>query len=168
MASNNLYITKLSKSHDLKNFDCGNSDLNNHLNKYALKNQQSDSSTTYVACLGSDVIGYYTITVASVIHENAAPRISKGLPKYPIPVALLARLAVSKEFQNKGIGRGLLKNCLIRINQAADLIGIRALLVHAKDEKARGWYQQFDFEPSPTDPLHLFLMLKDIRAMLES
>jgi GNAT superfamily N-acetyltransferase len=168
VASNSLYIAKLSKSHNLKNFDCGNSDLNNFLIKHALKNQQSDSSTTYIACLENDVIGYYTLTVASVIHENAPPRISKGLPKYPIPVALLARLAVSKKFQKKSIGRGLLKNCLIRVNQAADLIGIRALLVHAKDEKARGWYQQFDFEPSPTDPLHLFLMLKDIRAILEN
>lgn len=168
MVSNNLYIAKLSNSHNLKNFDCGNFDLNNYLIKYALKNQQSDSSTTYIACLEDNVIGYYTLTVASVIHENAPPRISKGLPKYPIPVALLARLAVSKEFQKRGIGRGLLKNCLIRVNEAADLIGIRALLVHAKDEKARDWYQQFDFEPSPTDPLHLFLILKDIRAILES
>jgi GNAT superfamily N-acetyltransferase len=168
VAFNNLYIAKLSKSHNLKNFDCGNSDLNNYLIKYALKNQQSDSSTTYIACLENDVIGYYTLTVASVIHENAPSRISKGLPKYPIPVALLARLAVSKDFQKKGIGRGLLKNCLIRVNEAADIIGIRALLVHAKDEKARSWYQQFDFEPSPTDPLHLFLMLKDIRAILEN
>nr|WP_256871714.1 GNAT family N-acetyltransferase [Nostoc sp. TCL26-01] len=166
--SNNLYIAKLTKSHNLKNFDCGNFDLNNYLSKYALKNQQSDSSTTYIACSDDNVIGYYTLTVASVIQENAPPRISKGLPKYPIPVALLARLAVSKEFQKKGIGRGLLKNCLIRVNEAADLIGIRALLVHAKDEKVRDWYQQFDFEPSPTDPLHLFLMLKDIRTILES
>jgi GNAT superfamily N-acetyltransferase len=163
---NNLYIDKLSASHNVKNFDCGNVNLNNYLINYALKNQQSDSSTTYVACLEKDVIAYYSLTVASVTHENAPPRIYKGLPKYPIPVALLARLAVHKDFQRKGIGKGLLKDCLLRVNAAADIVGIRALLVHTKDDTAREWYTNFDFEPSPTDPLHLFLMLKDIRAML--
>ena len=89
------------------------------------------------------------------------------MPKYPVPVALLARLAVSKDFQSQRIGSGLLKDCLKRVNAAADILGIRALLVHAKDEQARAWYENFDFEPSPTDPLHLFLMLKDIRKILE-
>jgi predicted N-acetyltransferase YhbS len=103
----------------------------------------------------------------SAIAKDAPPRIIKGLPKYPVPVALLARLAVSKDFQGQRIGSGLLKDCLKRVNAAADIIGIRALLVHAKDEQARALYENFDFEPSPTDPLHLFLRLKDIRKMLE-
>ncbi|QSJ14760.1 GNAT family N-acetyltransferase [Nostoc sp. UHCC 0702] len=164
---NNLYIEKLSASHNIQDFDCGQSGLNNFLINYALQNQQSDSSKTYVACLDNTVIGYYTLTVASVTHKDAPSRIIKGLPKYPVPVALLARLAVSKDFQGKRIGSGLLKDCLKRVNAAADILGIRALLVHAKDEQARKWYENFDFEPSPTDPLHLFLMLKDIHKMLE-
>ncbi|BAY08764.1 GCN5-related N-acetyltransferase [Calothrix sp. NIES-2098] len=163
---NNLYIEKLSASHNIQDFDCGKLALNIFLINYALQNQQSDSSKTYVACLDNTVIGYYTLTVASVIHQDAPPRIIKGLPKYPIPVALLARLAVSKDFQDQRIGSGLLKDCLKRVNAAADILGIRALLVHAQDDEALRWYEKFDFEPSPTDPLHLFLMLKDIRKIL--
>ncbi|BAY60957.1 MULTISPECIES: GNAT family N-acetyltransferase [Calothrix] len=163
---NNLYIDKLSASHNVQDFDCGKPALNNFLINYALQNQQSDSSKTYVACLDNTVIGYYTLTVASVVHQDAPPRITKGLPKYPIPVALLARLAVSKDFQGRRIGSGLLKDCLKRVNAAADILGIRAVLVHAQDDEALRWYEHFNFEPSPTDPLHLFLLLKDIRRML--
>jgi len=133
---NNLYIDKLSASHNIQDFDCGKPALNNFLINYALHNQQSDSSKTYVACLDNTVIGYYTLTVASVIHKDAPSRIIKGLPKYPVPVALLARLAVSKDFQNQRIGSGLLKDCLKRVNAAADILGIRALLVHAQDDEA--------------------------------
>ncbi|MFK0731506.1 MAG: GNAT family N-acetyltransferase, partial [Gloeotrichia echinulata HAB0833] len=104
---NNLYIEKLSASHNIQDFDCGKPALNNFLINYALQNQQSDSSTTYVACVDNNVIGYYTLTVASVIHQDAPPRIIKGLPKYPVPLALLARLAVSKNFQGQRIGSGL-------------------------------------------------------------
>jgi predicted N-acetyltransferase YhbS len=81
---------------------------------------------------------------------------------------LLARLAVSKERQGKGIGRGLLKDFLLRTVRVADLVGIRAVVVHAKDEAARAYYERFDFEPSPTDPLHLYRLLKDIRAIVGS
>lgn len=164
---NNLYIEKLSATHNIQDFDCGKPALNNYLINYALQNQQSDSSKTYVACINNNVISYYTLTVASVIHQDAPPLIIKGLPKYPVPVALLARLAMSKNFQGQRIGSGLLKDCLKRVNAAAYILGIRALLVHAKDEQARACYENFDFEPSPTDLLHLFFMLKDIRKMLE-
>ena len=81
---------------------------------------------------------------------------------------ILARLAVSKEEQGKGIAKGLLKDALKRTNQAADIAGIRALLVHAKDDEARAWYEKFDFESSPTDPLHLFLLMKDIKKILQA
>ncbi|GAA6619093.1 GNAT family N-acetyltransferase [Scytonema sp. NUACC26] len=166
LPSDKPYIEKLSAKHDVKSFNCGKPTLNKFLTDYALQNQNSDSSTTYVAILHGAVIGYYSLTVASVAHENAPSRIVKGLPGYPIPVALLARLAVDTERQKMGVGKGLLKDCLKRVNAAADLLGIRALLVHAKDDEARKWYEQFDFESSPTDELHLFLMLKDIRKKL--
>lgn len=160
------YIEKLSAKHVVKNFDCGKPTLNKFLTDYALQNQDSDSSTTYIAILNGTVIGYYSLTVASVAHKDAPSQIVKGLPKYPIPVILLARLAVDKDNQKRGIGKGLLKDCLKRVNAAADIVGIRALLVHAKDDEARKWYEQFDFESSSTDRLHLFLMLKDIRKVL--
>lgn len=163
---NKPYIEKLSAKHNSQNFDCGQPNLNTFLLRYALQSQQSDSATTYVACIDERVIGYYSLTVGSVAHKDAPERIIKGIAKYPIPVIILARLAVDKDEQGKGIGKGLLKNALQRVAQAADIIGVRALLVHAKDEQARLWYEQFDFDSSPTDPLHLFLSLKDIRKIL--
>ena len=161
------YIEKLSLKHNVTNFDCGKPALNKFLTDYALQNQRKDMSMTYVAVLQDTVIGYYSLAVASVAHADAPIRIAKGLPKYPIPVALLARLAVVEYIQGKGIGKGLLKDCLKRINEGADIFGIRALLVHAKDDEARKWYEQFDFCSSPTDPLHLYLLLKDIRKILQ-
>ncbi len=162
-----LYIEKLSATHDLQDFDCGSDDLNRFLLRYALQNQQSNSAQTYVACTDNRVLGYYSLTVGAVTHEEAPTRVTKGLAKHPIPVMILARLAVDKQEQGKGIGRGLLKDALQRTFQAADIAGIRALLVHAKDDEAKVWYQQFDFEPSSTDALHLFLLMKDIKKILQ-
>ena len=90
----------------------------------------------------------------------------KGLARHPVPVIILARLAVDKEHQRKGLGHALLKDALLRTAQAADIAGIRRLLVHAKDDAVRRWYESWEFEPSPTDPYHLFLMLKDLKGML--
>jgi GNAT superfamily N-acetyltransferase len=79
---------------------------------------------------------------------------------------LLARLAVDRTYQGVGLGQALLKDALHRTAQAADIAGIRALVVHAKDEQARQWYEQFNFDPSPTDPLHLFLLMKDVQRLV--
>lgn len=160
-------IEKFSRSHDIEDFDCGIQDLNNYFKSYALQNQAANSATTYVACTEKNiVIGYYTLAVGSVLHTSSPKRITRGLAKHPIPVMLLARLAVDANWQKNGVGRGLLKDALLRTAQAADIAGIRALLVHAKDDNVKSWYEQFDFEPSPTDPLHLFLLLKDIKKAI--
>jgi len=90
----------------------------------------------------------------------------KGLARHPVPVMILARLAVDVDHQGRGIGKALLKDALLRTAQAADIAGIRCLLVHAKDDTARQWYAGWEFESSPTDPYHLFLMLKDLKALL--
>ena len=119
-----------------------------------------------VACENGVVLGFYTLVVGSVIHANAPKRITKGLAKHPVPVMILARLAVDNTQHGQGIGRGLLKDALLRTAQASDIAGIRALLVHAKDDAARRWYQQFNFDESPTDSLHLYLLLKDIKKLL--
>jgi GNAT superfamily N-acetyltransferase len=116
---------------------------------------------------GGSVVGFYSLAVGSVDPAAAAPRVIKGVPRYPVPVMILARLAVDLTHQRVGLGRALLKDALGRTAQAADIAGIRALLVHAKDERARNWYLSFDFEPSPSDPLHLFLLMKDLRAALD-
>ena len=111
------------------------------------------------------VIGYYALAVGSVEQEQAPERIKKGLARHSIPIMLLTRLAVDRRWQKQGVGAGLLKDAMLRTLQAADIAGIRAIVVHAKDETARTFYQQFDFMPSQTDPLHLFMLLKDVRKI---
>lgn len=159
-------IEKLAASHNVQDFDCGNPALNRFLIKHALQSQQSNSATTYVACKENKIIGYYSLVVGAVEHEETPARIKKGLSKHPVPLMILARLAVNRDEQGKGIGKGLLKDALLRTTQAADLAGIRALVIHAKDDEVKSWYAQFDCDPSPTDPLHLYLLIKDIKKIL--
>lgn len=112
------------------------------------------------------IIGYYSLVVGHVEFADAPERLRKGLARHPVPIMLLARLAVHINWQRKGVGRALLRDAVLRTLQAADIAGIRALAVHAKDDQARQYYQQFNFAPSPTDPLHLFVLLKDIRKLV--
>lgn len=160
-------VEKLDASHDVDAFDCGKDPLDRFLRRFALVSQKAGSARTYVVCRGERrVVGYYSLTVGAVEHGDAPGRVGKGLARHPIPVMLLARLAIDRSEQKKGLGRALLKDALLRTGQAADIAGIRALLVHAKDDEARAWYEAFDFEPSPTDPYHLFLLMKDLRALV--
>ena len=159
-------IHKLGAADGVDFFDCGETALNQFLQRYALSNQRANSVQTYVCCESSKVVGFYTLTVGSVDHLSAPERVVKGLAQHPVPVIILARLAVDRVFQGGGLGRALLKDALRRTLVAADIAGIRAVLVHAKDDAARQWYQGFDFSVSTTDPFHLFLILKDIKALL--
>jgi GNAT superfamily N-acetyltransferase len=154
---------KLTAQHDIGSFDCGKPDLNQFIQRFALVSQQANSSQTYVACRSGRVVGYYSLAVGAVARNEAPARTGKGLAQHPIPVMILGRLAVDKTEQQAGLGRALLKDALRRTARAADIAGIRALVVHAKDEEARNWYRQFTFDPSPTDPLHLFLLMKDLK-----
>ncbi len=115
--------------------------------------------------LAKDLVvnGYYSLAAGSVAHDEATERAKRGLARHPIPIILLARLAVNKSLQGKKIGPALLKDGLRRAAQAADTIGARAVLVHTKDDQAKGFYEHFDFEPSPSDPYHLLLNMKDLR-----
>jgi GNAT superfamily N-acetyltransferase len=159
-----LRIEALAARHQLDGFDCGNPGLNRFLLLDALTNQRANSSRTYVALRGEQVVGFHTLVVGSVSPEQAPERVRKGLARHPIPLMVLARLAVSCEEQGKGLGSGLLKDAIQRTMAAADIAGIRALAVHAKDEEARSFYAHFGFVESPTDPLHLFVLLKDLRS----
>lgn len=159
-------VRKLAPADSTDGFDCGQPALNQFLQRYALVNQKANSAQTYVCCFNGEVVGFYSLAVGSVDPEDAPARVMKGLARYPVPVMILARLAVDRDHQGKGLGKALLKDALLRTAQAADIAGIRCLLVHAKDEVARQWYESWEFEPSPTDPYHLFLMLKDLKALL--
>jgi GNAT superfamily N-acetyltransferase len=161
-------IEKLARTHPLDDFNCGDEALNRFLSRYALPNQQANASQTYLALADDRVIGFYTLVVGEVAFEDAADRLKKGLARHPIPVMLLARMGVDVTWQGQRIGSGLLKDAIRRTVQAADIAGIRAFIVHAKNEQVRDWYQRFDLIPSPTDPLHLYVLVKDLQRALEN
>jgi GNAT superfamily N-acetyltransferase len=161
-----LHIEKLHRQHAVEAFDCGREALNRFLRRYALQNQQAEASQTYVALSGGEVAGYYTLVVGQVEYSEAPERLKKGLAHHPVPIMLLARLAVAATWQGKGLGSGLLKDAMLRTLRAADIAGIRAFAVHAKDDQAKAFYERFDFLASPTSPYHLFRLMKDIRALL--
>ena len=140
--------------------------LNRYLLRYGWQNQQAGASQTYVGIVDDSVVGFYTLAVGQVNREEAPRRLSKGLARHPIPIMLLARLGVDRCWQGQGIGKALLRDAMLRTLQAADIAGIRAFAVHAKDENARRFYQRFDFIPSPADPMHLFVLLKDVRRII--
>lgn len=158
-----LRIEKLSRGHAVESFDCGDAALNRFLTRFALPSQQSHAAATYVGLADEVVIGFYSLVVGEVAHEGAPERLTKGMAQHPVPLMLLARLAVQQGRQGRGIGAGLLKDAMRRTLQAADIAGIRALAVHAKDDGARAFYRHFDFIDSPTDPMHLFLLIKDLK-----
>jgi GNAT superfamily N-acetyltransferase len=159
-------VEKLRADHELEGFDCGKEELNRFLIRHALASQRAESARTYVLAQDGKVVGYYSLTAGAVAHDAATERVKKGQARHAIPVVLLARLAVDKTLQGRGVGPALLKDALLRVASAADTIGARALLVHATDAQAKSFYERFGFEPSPTDPLHLFLIMKDLRRRL--
>lgn len=161
-------IEKLRREHILESFDCGKEELNDFIKRRAWNNQQANSAQTYVLAQDLVVSGYYSLAAGAVTHEAATERVKKGLARHPIPVILLARLAVDRSLQGRGVGPALLKDALLRAAGAADTIGARAVLVHAKDNAAKGFYEHFDFEPSPSDPYHLLLIMKDVKRILGS
>ncbi len=152
----------LSSSHVCDGFDCGHASLNEWLRRFALQNQRADAAKTYVVCRNDCVAGFYSLAVGSVEHDSATVRVRKGLARHPIPVMILARLAVDRNHQGKRIGRGLLKDAVLRTLQASEIAGIRALFVEAKDERTKKFYERFGFEPSPVSPLQLMVLMKDL------
>jgi GNAT superfamily N-acetyltransferase len=161
-------IEKLARHHAVDDFDCGEEALNRFLSRFAFPNQQASASQTYVGMADSCIIGFYTLVVSEVSYDDAPERLKKGLARHPVPLMLIARLAVSQTWQGKGVGAGLLKDAMHRTIQAADIGGIRALAAHAKNDTACAFYEHFGFISSPTDPLHLFVLIKDLRQMSRS
>ena len=168
-ASDEFVIEKLAKDHDLSSFDCGNEALNLWLKRFAWTNVQNDATRVYVAHRRDHVVaGYHALTVGSVSRAEAPERIGRGLANHPIGVVVLGRLAVDRSQQGKGLGASLLQDALLRAGQAAETVGVRAVLVQAIDAAARSFYLRFGFSPSPIDEMRLMLLMKDLRAFLRT
>ena len=153
----------LADHHDIEIFSSGEASLDNWLRRRARANQVSGATRTYVACEGKGVIGYYALASGAITVESAPGRFRRNMPK-SIPVAILARLAVDRHWQGKGIGRALFRDAALRVAQAADVIGIRGIVVHAISEEAKKFYVALGFEPSPREPMMLMVTLSDILA----
>lgn len=155
----------ISDSHDISAFDCGNSTLNDWLQKRALKNEQNGASRTFVVCNDNTVIGYYSLAVGAVTKEESSGKVRRNMPE-PIPVMVLGRLAVDQQWQGKQIGVGMLKDAVLRTLVVAEHAGIRALLVQALSEEAKRFYLQCGFHESPTNDLTLMITLVEAKNAL--
>jgi GNAT superfamily N-acetyltransferase len=157
---------KLRADHDLSEFDCGEPSLDDWLRRRALQNENSGASRTYVVCAGRQVAGYYALAVGAVAQSEAPGRVRRNMPD-PVPVMIIGRLAVHKDFQGRKIGPGLLRDAVLRTLQAAEIAGVRAILVHAISERARQFYEECGFIASPTDAMTLMITVAEaVRALV--
>jgi len=158
-----LRIGPLERGHQLDAFESGAEELDRWLHRFAQIADRAGTAKTYVLANGSQVLGYYALTPAAVNRHQLPERHAKGMPAHPIGVILLARLAVDRSLHGQEYGRALVADAAIRTLQAADLVGARAMLVHARDEQAAGFYERLGFTRSPSDALHLLVLIKDLR-----
>jgi len=159
----------LDSGHRISGFDCGVGSLDIWLVKHARPAAGAGSARTYVVVDAEQdrVVGYHALSVASIEHSDATERVRKGMPRHPVPAMLLARLAVDRAVQGKGIGAFLLKDAMSRALAVAEQAGMRLMLVHAVNEDAQAFYEHFGFEASPTDSRNLQLLVKDMRRALD-
>ena len=156
---------KLSAQHDLSRFTSGEPILDDWLRRRALQNEASGASRTYVVCVEKTVVGYYTLAVGAVALATVTGRVRRNMPD-PLPVMVLGRLAVDRDHQRRSIGTGLLRDAVLRTIQAAEIAGIRAILVHAISETAKHFYERNGFVASPVDPLTVMLSLSDATRII--
>ncbi len=156
-------IESLARDHHLDEFASGADELDVWLRRFARVADASGTARTYVLCDEARVLGYYALTTGAVKRRDMPERHARGMPGHPIGVILLARLAVDRSCQGKGYGRALMADAGVRALQAAELVGARAVLVHARDESAASFYERLGFTRSPTDVLHLMVLIKDLR-----
>lgn len=153
----------ISETDDVAEFDCGEPTLDDYLRTRALANHVGGASRCFVTCLDGRIVGYYALASGAVSHSDCTGKFRRNMPD-PIPVILLSRLAIDRKHQRCGLGESLLRDAIARAVQAAEQIGVRAILVHALHDGARNFYARYCFEPSPTDPLHLMLLIRDAQA----
>lgn len=154
----------LNYDHEVDGFDCGVDALNEWLTKRAFQAQQSRSARTFVLSQGKKVIAYYALSTGSLDNADVGGRLTKGLGKHPVPVVLLSRLGVDRQFQGNELGRYMLQDALIRVLNAAEQLGIRAVQVHPVNEDAKRFYMKFGFREIGEPEYGLYLLLKDIRS----
>ena len=157
-----LRIANFAQNHDCSTFDCGVLPLNEYLQRHAMQNQRASAVQTYVALIDTVLVGYYSLVVGEIAHQQAPERMKKGLARHPVPVMVLARLAVDLKWKGKGIGSGLLKDATKKTVSASQIAGVRALVVHAKDEGARNFYLRHGFHEGFPNPLHLYALTKEL------
>ena len=155
----------LADHHDVAAFISGEPPLDDWLKRRARSNQASGASRTFVLCQGTRVVAYYALASGAIAVDTAPGRFRRNMPS-PIPVVVLARLAVDRDWQARGIGRALFRDAARRVAHAADSIGIRGIVVHAISENAKSFYLALGFDPSPLEPMMLMVTLADIRAVL--
>jgi ribosomal protein S18 acetylase RimI-like enzyme len=156
---------RLTPEHDLSGFDCGEVVLDEWLRRRALQNEASGASRTYVVCANRRVVGYYTLAVGAVAHSESPGRVRRNMPD-PVPAIVLGRLAVDKAFQGRHIGAGLLCDAVLRTVQAAEIAGIRAILVHTISEAAKRFYEGYGFVTSSVDPLTVMITVAEAVKIL--
>ena len=156
--------------HEVAEFDCGSDAQTVWLREYAVQAHRAGSSRVFVSCVsGSDrVAGYYALAAGGIEREVAPARVSQRLGRYPIPVVILTRLGVDIQYQGAGLGRSLVQDALLQTAATAEHVGVRALLIHAETPEAATFYGRIStkFLKSPTDALHLLLLMKDLRAAI--
>lgn len=157
----------LDRGHDSSGFDSGDQALDDWLRNHAFASGQAEFSKTYVILDGGRIVGYYTLAAGCVAPADAPGRIRQGGGMHQVPVAILARLAVDRSVQGRRYGSGLVRDALYRVAAAADIIGVRAVLVHMKRPELRTFYEKFDFEASPISDTQMFLLMKDLRRALD-
>ncbi len=155
----------LTADHDVSAFDSGVPELDIWLKRRALQNEASGASRTYVVAAGGRVVGYYALATGAIAQHEATGKVRRNMPE-PIPVMVLGRLAVDREFQGKGLGSGLLKDALLRTINAASIAGMRAVLLHAISDDAKRFYEKAGFSPSPVDPMTMMILLADVEKAL--
>lgn len=156
---------RLNADHDLTQFSCGEPTLDHWLRNRALQNEKTGASRTYVVCAGSCVVGYYALAAGAVAHTEATSRAERNMPD-PVPVILIGRLAIDSRFQSRGIGADLLRDAVLRTLQAAEIAGIRAILVSAISANAKTFYEKFGFISSPANPQTLMITVTEASRML--
>lgn len=157
---------KLSSDHDLTHFQCGEPTLDDWLRRRALQNEESGASRTYVACMGQRVVGYYALAAGAVAHLDAPGRVRRNMPD-PVPVMVIGRLAVDQAVQGQAVGPALLRDAVLRTLQAAEIAGIRAILVHAISERAKRFYEKWGFIASPVEPMTLMITVAEAQKALQ-
>jgi GNAT superfamily N-acetyltransferase len=155
----------LAQSHDVTQFASGVESLDTWLKRRAMKNQATGASRTFVVCVGQRVVAYYALASSAIAVAEAPGRFRRNMPD-PIPVVVLGRLAVDQSFQGQGIGRALVRDAGYRVLQAADVIGVRGLLVHALSSEAKTFYAHIGLEESSLDPNMLLITLHDLKASI--